>query len=90
MTGSSGPMGTAGTNGQNALVKTTLEVAGANCTTGGIKVETGLDANNNGLLDAVEINTLLTTYVCNVSQDLQVLKVFKVWPVQRVLLALWD
>jgi hypothetical protein len=65
MTGPSGPMGTAGTNGQNALVKTTLELAGANCTTGGIKVETGLDANNNGLLDAVEINTLLTTYVCN-------------------------
>ena len=65
MTGPMGTTGTAGTNGQNALVKTTLEVAGANCTTGGIKVETGLDANNNGLLDAVEINTILTTYVCN-------------------------
>jgi hypothetical protein len=65
MIGPSGAMGTAGTNGQNALVKTTLEAAGANCTTGGIKLETGLDANNNGLLDAVEINTLLTTYVCN-------------------------
>jgi hypothetical protein len=67
-TGSQGPAGTNGangTNGQNTLVKTTTEVAGANCTTGGVKIEYGLDANSNGVLDASEINTTLTKYVCN-------------------------
>ena len=65
LTGSQGPQGVSGTNGQNTLVKTTNESAGANCTTGGVKIEYGLDANNNGILDAVEINATLTKYVCN-------------------------
>ena len=64
-TGSTGPAGTNGTNGQNALAKTTPEAAGANCPTGGVKVEYGLDANNNGTLDVSEINATLTKYVCN-------------------------
>ena len=66
--GLTGPIGVAGSNGlngQNALVKTTIENAGANCITGGVKVESGLDANNNGILDAAEVNALLTTFVCN-------------------------
>jgi hypothetical protein len=63
--GPAGTNGTNGTNGQNSLVKTTTESAGANCTTGGVKVEYGLDANANGVLDAVEINSALTKYVCN-------------------------
>ena len=65
LTGPIGAAGSNGLNGQNALVKTTLEPAGANCLTGGVKVESGLDANNNGILDAAEVNALLTTYVCN-------------------------
>ena len=65
LTGAIGAAGSNGLNGQTALVKTTLENAGVNCTTGGIKVESGLDANNNGILDAAEVNALLTTYVCN-------------------------
>ena len=70
-TGAQGPQGiqgvagTNGTNGQNTLVKTTTEPAGANCTTGGVKIEYGLDANNNGTLDIAEINASLTKYVCN-------------------------
>ena len=67
-TGLQGPQGIAGTNGangQNTLVKTTTEPTGANCATGGVKIEYGLDANSNGILDAVEINTTLTKYVCN-------------------------
>jgi hypothetical protein len=64
-TGPAGANGTNGSNGQNALVKTTSESAGANCTTGGVKVEYGLDANGNGTLDASEINASLTKYVCN-------------------------
>jgi hypothetical protein len=63
--GPAGTNGTNGTNGQNTLVKTTTEVAGANCSTGGMKVEYGLDANSNGVLDATEINSTLTKYVCN-------------------------
>ncbi len=75
--GVAGPQGVAGTNGingtngLNALVKTTLEPAGANCATGGTKVETGLDANNNGVLDLAEINAAQTTYVCNGSAGTQ-------------------
>ena len=65
LTGPIGAAGSNGLNGQNALVKTTLEPAGANCLTGGVKVESGLDANNNGILDAAEVNALLTTFVCN-------------------------
>ena len=60
-----GPAGVNGANGQNALIKTTTEPAGANCATGGVKLESGLDANANGTLDAGEINPALTRYVCN-------------------------
>ena len=63
--GIQGVAGTNGTNGLNALVKTTVEPAGANCVAGGTKVETGLDANSNGVLDLAEINAAQTTYVCN-------------------------
>jgi hypothetical protein len=69
--GTNGINGTNGTNGLNALVKTTVEPAGANCAAGGTKVETGLDANNNGVLDLAEINAAQTTYVCNGLQGTQ-------------------
>ncbi|MFY1047568.1 DUF7151 family protein [Chryseobacterium sp. GP-SGM7] len=52
-----------GINGKNALVKTTTEASGTNCANGGIKVESGLDDNNNGILDASEVTGL--KYVCN-------------------------
>ena len=60
-----GANGTNGSDGKNTLAKTTTEVAGSNCTTGGIKIEYGLDANNNNVLDVSEINATLTKYVCN-------------------------
>jgi hypothetical protein len=63
--GATGAAGTNGTNGLNALIKTTTEAAGANCANGGTKIETGLDANSNGVLDAGEVNTSQTQYVCN-------------------------
>ncbi len=63
--GAQGIQGVAGANGLNTLIKTTVEPAGANCATGGTKVETGLDANSNGILDAVEVVAAQTTYVCN-------------------------
>ncbi len=60
-----GPQGAAGTNGKNTLVNTTTEAAGANCASGGTKIEVGLDANSNGVLDSGEVNSSLTKYVCN-------------------------
>jgi hypothetical protein len=66
--GIAGPAGATGSNGadgKNTLVKTTVEAAGANCATGGTKVEIGLDANSNGVLDTAEVNSSLTKYVCN-------------------------
>ena len=73
-TGPQGPQGIAGINGingtngvdgKNTLVNTSIESAGANCATGGTKVEVGLDTNNNGVLDSGEINATLTKYICN-------------------------
>lgn len=61
--GTTGATGPAGANGKNALVKTTVEPAGTNCPTGGTKIEVGLDANNNGVLDAGEINATQTIYM---------------------------
>jgi hypothetical protein len=58
-------VGPQGANGLNTLFRTTIENPGINCNTGGIKIEAGLDANNSGVLDAGEINNLLTKYVCN-------------------------
>jgi hypothetical protein len=55
-----------GTDGLNALILLTAEPAGANCgAAGGSKVETGLDANRNGTLEAGEVNAAQTRYVCN-------------------------
>jgi hypothetical protein len=63
--GLQGANGVAGANGLNALIKTTTEPAGTNCTNGGTKIETGLDANGNGVLDAGEVNATQTKYVCD-------------------------
>jgi len=63
--GIQGQQGVAGANGLNALINTTTEPAGANCANGGTKIETGLDANENGILDAWEINAAQTKYVCD-------------------------
>jgi len=63
--GTDGTNGTNGTNGKTALTKTTKEPAGANCKYGGTKFETGIDANNNGILDSSEVTTTQTKYVCD-------------------------
>jgi OmcA/MtrC family decaheme c-type cytochrome len=51
--------------GMNALVRTAEEGAGANCPFGGTRIETGLDADNDGTLDPDEIDGSATSYVCN-------------------------
>jgi MYXO-CTERM domain-containing protein len=53
-----------GAGGANAsLVRVREETAGANCAHGGQAIETGPDANNNGMLDEAEISSV--SYVCN-------------------------
>lgn len=58
-----GLAGNDGTDATNALVSLVTESAGANCTTGGTAVQTGVDDNGNGTLDSSEIDA--TRYVCN-------------------------
>lgn len=52
-------------SGTNALVRTSPELAGDNCPWGGTKIETGLDANHDGMLDTSEVDPNGTSYVCN-------------------------
>ncbi len=54
-------------NGSSSLVTTSEEPAGTNCPFGGTKIETGLDTDNDGVLDASEINAAATSYVCNIA-----------------------
>lgn len=65
-----GVTGPAGPNGLATLTKTTLEAAGGNCSTGGVKIEVGVDANSNGTLDASEVLTAMTRFICNGSTGL--------------------
>jgi len=58
-----GAPGAPGTNGLNSAFLVTAEPAGANCPTGGEKVQTGLDSNRNGALDPAEVTA--TSYVCD-------------------------
>ena len=53
----------------NALIKTSTELVGSNCTNGGIKIQTGLDVNSNGVLDSIEVNNSQTKYICNTSNS---------------------
>lgn len=54
-----------GDDGKTMLTRTTKEAAGANCTYGGTKFETGIDDNNNGTLEDAEVTTTQTKYVCD-------------------------
>lgn len=55
--------GVDGVNGFNALVDIQNEAAGENCSTGGVKISVGQDANENGILDEEEISS--TSFICN-------------------------
>jgi len=56
-----------GVNGYTSLIKTSAEPAGGNCSSGGFKIETGLDKNNNNLLDTNEVSN--ASYICNGSNS---------------------
>jgi hypothetical protein len=63
MDGTDGINGNDGSDGHNALAVTSTEPAGANCTNGGIKIDVGVDDNDDGALQATEIDQ--TIYVCD-------------------------
>lgn len=62
--------GSNGTDGPTSLMNTSIEPAGSNCVYGGIKVESGLDANRNGILDTAEVSSI--KFVCNGSSGMLV------------------
>lgn len=61
--GPQGPQGDAGADGLNLLIAVTPEAAGDNCEFGGQRIDTGLDADRDAVLDAGEISD--TAYVCD-------------------------
>ena len=61
--GQDGVDGTDGVDGLSALVLTSTEPSGSNCADGGIKIEVGVDDNDDGNLQSSEIDQ--TTYICN-------------------------
>lgn len=61
-TGTSGANGTTGQSAHATLVAVSVEAAGTNCASGGQSVTTGVDANDNGMLDPSEV--VSTSYVC--------------------------
>ncbi|WP_298881947.1 sialate O-acetylesterase [uncultured Polaribacter sp.] len=54
--------GTNGNDGLSSLINISEEPKGDNCENGGYKIETGIDTNNNGILDSNEIETI--KYIC--------------------------
>ena len=65
--GPAGEKGGAGGAGNDSLVKTSTEAAGSNCPFGGVKIESGVDANGNDVLDPGEVDATATTYACSVA-----------------------
>jgi hypothetical protein len=61
--GATGAAGANGVSGKNALINNTPESAGGNCSTGGRKLEVGLDNDGNGSLSSGEVTA--TSFVCN-------------------------
>lgn len=66
--GPQGDRGLTGATGLSALWLTTPEEAGANCPAGGIRLETGLDLDGDGVLDPSEVDDTLTRYLCHGSE----------------------
>lgn len=63
-TGETGPKGDKG-DSVVSLTDLSAEAPGGNCAYGGHRIETGIDENGNGTLDAGEINPNATRYLCN-------------------------
>ncbi|WP_285415304.1 hypothetical protein [Variovorax sp. efr-133-TYG-130] len=60
--GAPGATGAAGASGRDSLLAFAAEAPGGTCTYGGQRVQSGLDLNANGVLDAAEVTA--TAFVC--------------------------
>jgi len=60
-----GENGQQGSNGSNSLISSSDEASGNNCLLGGKRFDSGIDLNNDGVLQASEINA--TSYLCSSS-----------------------
>ncbi len=60
-----GEDGAIGPSGFNSLIQTVIEPVGVNCEYGGLKVESGIDIDGDGILEPKEI--LKTDYVCSIA-----------------------
>lgn len=60
--GAPGATGVAGSDGRDSLLAFAAEAPGGACAYGGQRVQTGLDLNANGVLEAAEVTA--TAYVC--------------------------
>jgi hypothetical protein len=68
-TGEAGADGAAGVDGKNSLVTFTEVSPGSDCEIGGVRVETGIDANSDNILQSGEVSD--EEYLCNLlSEDL--------------------
>ncbi|MEW5847242.1 MAG: hypothetical protein AB2A00_00460, partial [Myxococcota bacterium] len=65
LVGPQGSVGPQGAPGLNAATRSSAEPPGANCATGGVKLEVGTDANGNGVLESGEVDAALTQYTCH-------------------------
>lgn len=61
--GTPGAAGAVGADGVQYLLKTAVEAVGANCPSGGQRIDAGIDTNNDRVLSASEVTS--RTYVCN-------------------------
>jgi hypothetical protein len=62
-TGDTGPAGATGPTGLNSLVTTAIEPASDRCVSGGIRIQSGLDTDRDGVLQLSEITQ--TQLICN-------------------------
>jgi hypothetical protein len=65
--GTQGLRGPTGAAGHNSLVSLSPESAGANCQAGGVRIQTGLDLNDDNILSQSEVTQ--TEYVCNAASS---------------------
>ena len=66
--------GDPGNSGASSLAETSDEPPGLHCPEGGVRIQVGIDTNGNGVLDPAEVNDSATTYVCNGSGTVALVK----------------
>jgi hypothetical protein len=72
--GATGPAGPQGFPGQKSLIDLVNFSSNANCTTGGIIVKSGVDQNNNNVLDANEVDNIKS--ICFQQSPMELPKTF--------------